>query len=180
MDIRQRYFDWLCIQVNGEDPQQSYIQMLGVLFNHTYRYSMDLDRDRGEDGKTLRCEFLQETYISGDVDETRWMLKPCSVLEMLVALAIRIDRDVLGEGDRCDPTRWFWEMIRNLGIMIPDGYFRGEEDSERIHEIVDRWLSRMYCADGTGGIFPIPGTENDQRETLIWYQMHEYLIKNFM
>ena len=186
MVTKERYFDWLCELVNGKDPRESYVRMLGVLFSRQYSYDcwLELEKDRVDDGVELRRTFVEDICIpQGENPNAALAILggtwSCSVLEMLVALAIRIDRDVLGEGERCDPTRWFWEMIRNLDIAIPDSYFR-DEDVIAIDKALGRWLTRSYEPDGTGGIFPIPGSPNDQRKELTWYQMHEYLIKNFM
>lgn len=187
MVTKAEYLDWLCELVHGKDPRESYSRMLGVLFTHSYSYDpwlFELEKDRTSDGLELRRKFVEDICIprGENPDAALTMLGgtwSCSVLEMLVALAVRIDRDVLGEGDRCDPTRWFWDMIRNLDVAIPDSYFR-DEDVVVIDKAVDRWLARAYEPDGTGGIFPIPGSPNDQRKELTWYQMHEYLIKNFM
>lgn len=187
MVAKEQYFDWLCELVNGKDPRESYVRMLEVLFSHQYSYDcrfFELEKDRVSDGVELRRKFVEDICVSrGENPSTALAMLggtwSCSVFEMLVALAIRIDRDVLGEGERCDPTRWFWEMIRNLDIAISDSYFR-DEDVFVIRKALDRWLARAYEPDGTGGIFPIPGSPNDQRKELTWYQMHEYLIKNFM
>lgn len=172
---RAAYFDWLCVQVNGGDPGESYVGLLRVLFNHVFYWRLPLDADREADGLELRNEFRDDSprlYLSdGFYDE------PCSVLEVLVALAYRLDGDVLGNEDYIsEPSRWFWMMVENLGIKIDDQNFTNL-DREMVDRRIDLWLSRVFDSDGSGSIFPIPGTENDQRELEIWNQMHEYLIR---
>lgn len=175
---KRHYFDWLCVQINGEDPEESYIQMLWVLFCRAYYWKLSLDSDREYDGLSLRSDFAKEADWLDLSDD--FYNEPCSVLEMLIAFAGRIDHDVLGESDIPDPRMWFWRMVSNLGIDISDDYFKGYTTQEMINRAIDIWLSRAFKPDGSGGIFPIPETEKDQRNVEFWGQMHEYLIRYFM
>lgn len=172
---RAAYFDWLCVQVNGGDPKESYLKLLRILFNHVFYWRLPLDADREADGLELRKDFRDDSlhlYLSDEFYD-----EPCNVLEVLVALAYRLDGDVLGNDNYISkPSRWFWMMVENLNIKIDDYNFTSC-DRDMIDRRIDLWLSRVFDSDGSGSIFPIPGTKNDQRKLEIWNQMHEYLMR---
>ena len=105
---RDLYFDELVDFVDGEN-------LRGVLWRlyTTEFYWFDdiiMDRNRAMDGLKLRHEDKNAGYSVN-----------CSVLEMLIGMAIRCERDIMhvnGAGDRT--IEWFWIMIGNLGLDNPD------------------------------------------------------------
>lgn len=43
--------------------------------------------------------------------------RPCSVLEMIIALAIRLEEHIMDDPDIGNRTgQWFWDMIVSLGL----------------------------------------------------------------
>ena len=102
---------------------------------------------------------------------------PCSVLEMLIALAIGCENYIMydpDEGDRTDI--WFWGMIENLGLdALDDWAFNYEE----FNAIIRRFLDRKYDKDGYGGPFFIENFERDMRKLELWYQLNYYLKSRF-
>ena len=105
-------------------------------------------------------------------DVPECLYRPCSVLEMMIALALRCDAfmDDPEIGERT--SQWFWDMIINLGLgyMIDEKY-----DEYVVDEIIRRFLDRDYEPDGKGGLFRIKRCMYDLREVEIWYQLCWYL-----
>ena len=156
---RKEYFNWLCRFVTGKKKSKygSYEKLLHILHNTDFTWTIPMDSNRADDGKELRRRF------GIDISD-----KPCSVLEMMVALAIRCERSVMSNpdvGDRTGP--WFWGMIANLGLNhMTDSRFNEAET----REIVSRLLARQYAPDGKGGLFTVPNSRYDMRTVEIWYQ----------
>lgn len=74
--------------------------------------------------------------------------RPCSVLEMMVALAIKIEEQIMDDPDIGNRTGlWFWKMIENLGLKtMRDAVI----DTDYVEKIIFRFLDRNYQRDGSG------------------------------
>ena len=102
---------------------------------------------------------------------------PCTVLEMLIALAEQIDTyGVSGMTDQERRSRFFWEMVANLGIVYSDFVYTNEIATECDHKI-DIFLDRKYAENGAGSLFPIQNCSTDMRKIEIWYQMQTYFLE---
>ena len=99
--------------------------------------------------------------------------KPCSVLEMMVALSLRCEEEIMDDPNIGDRTRqWFWGMVVSLGLgAMHDDRF----DKKYVDETIERFLKRKYEYDGRGGLFTIKDSNRDLREVEIWYQLCWYL-----
>ena len=160
------YFNWLIGIVEPVDPDGSYYMLLRRLFDTVYFYEFEMDANRAHDGLGLRGRFATETGIMLDTD------LPCTVLEMMVALAVRIEQDIMYIPNKGDRTYiWFWVMIDNLGLlrMTDDNY-----DDVVVQAIIFNFMNHMYEVDGEGGLFYVPG-RTDMRDVEVWYQMQQYL-----
>lgn len=167
MTIRDEYFDWIYDLVGGMDysPRVSYRKLLSYLHDIEFTYSIDMDGNRAEDGVSLRRRFSIYNY--------HMLNGPCSILEMMVALAIRCEENIMDDPTMGDRTgQWFWGMIINLGLgcMTDDQY-----DEEYIESVVRRFLNREYEPDGRGGLFRVRRCEYDLRNVEIWDQLGWYL-----
>jgi hypothetical protein len=132
------------------------------------------DQNRAEGGIDLRYRFAISQGYEDDIEEILYILDgPCSILEMMVALAIRCEEDIMDDpcmGDRT--AQWFWGMIVSLGLgPMMDHNF----DVLLVDEVIHRFLNREYEPDGTGGLFTIRNCEEDLRDVEIWIQMCWYL-----
>lgn len=173
-NLRNRYFDWLCDLVCRQRYSKaiSFRKLLTRLHETEFTYLIPRDKNRAMDGIDLRWRFsLEYNLDSGGLDG------PCSVLEMMVALAIRCEEDYMddpGVGDRTG--QWFWGMIVNLGLgsMTDTRY-----DERVVDDILQRFLNREYEPDGKGGLFTVRNCNFDLRDVEIWVQMCYYL-DNFM
>ncbi len=164
------YGVWLVNRVRLHKP--GYSRLTSQLHNTIFKYVLDLDENRASDGIVLREEFYREKDIDAGVYDHR---DDCSVLEMLVALAGRIDDEYIGDPGQSHPELIFWDMICNLGLDVFDD--RHYEDDE-VEYILDRWMDRKFKPDGSGSIFPINRIpRRDQRRIEIWSQMNEYLTE---
>lgn len=167
-----RYLEWLSSKVIPDvDKRVSYQKLLGALHETKFIWNVDNDGNRAFDGEKLRIIFEDET---GEVCRFKGA---CTVLEMMVALAIRCENDIMWDPDVGDRTYiWFWDMIRNLNIDWMDDWAFNQEDFD---DVMDIFLSRKYDKDGYGGLFYIAGTSIDMRKIEIWYQMNYWLRSQF-
>lgn len=166
MDTEREYFEWMCNLVCGR-KRQNYRRLLEFLHTIEFTYIIPLDSNRAEDGIDLRYRFIyQEGYSKHSLDGFNPF---CSVLEMMIGLAIRCEEHIADNPDIGDRTgKWFWDMIDNLGLgKMTDLRF----DERRVQEAIDMFLNREYLPDGTGGLFTVKNCECDLREIEIWYQM---------
>jgi hypothetical protein len=125
-----------------------------------FEWSIDMDGNRAHDGLKLREAF--------GIDLAD---KPCTMLEMMVALAIRED-DIMAfyhSKDDC-PKTWFWEMLDNCGI-------RASTPDDKIYDILDNIVNRQYGSLGEGGLFYVPEPREDLKYVDIWYQMQWHLAQ---
>ena len=175
-DIHVDYFEWLCSLVNDSKlSRRSYKNLLEYLYNTEFVFIMPMDENRCADGINLRYRFGDELNLDGPVIASCLDDKPCSILEMMVALAVRCETHIMQDPDIGKLSgRWFWMMISNLGLAeMYDSQF----DSEYVNFIVYRFMNREYSSDGKGGLVYLPDSQYDLRSMEIWYQMMRYLSK---
>lgn len=168
--INSEYFKTLSDLVLCDHGDFTYDLLIKELYVKNFYAIIERDKNRIYDGLNLR-----EKYMGDDAD---YIEGECSVLEMMIALAQRID-NIMFDPDMGDGTaRWFWEMIENLGLEnFPDEDF----STKAVDHIIDTFVDRKYDANGHGGLFPLeyPDSRIDQRDIEIWYQMQAYLNENY-
>lgn len=167
------YFRFLCSIIDDQDFHPSQYQLLlSRLDQEIFTWTLEDDENRAKDGLGLRKEFGE---LIG-ADTTTYSLDhqyPCSVLEMMVALARRCELQIMEDpfsGSRIG--RWFKAMIKSLGLKYEtdDVY-----DEDYVDYIISSFLNREYERNGDGGLFKVKNTDKDLREMEIWYQMNLYL-----
>jgi hypothetical protein len=169
--INDEYFEWMCdaIDLQRFSKQVTYRKLLAHLHNIEFVWSIPMDDNRADDGVQLRRRFALSCDDAGLAD---YILGPCSVLEMMVALAIRCESfmDDAAVGDRAG--QWFWGMIHNLGLSnMIDSKF----DINFVDNVIWRFLNRDYEPDGRGGLFTVKHYPQDMRTVEIWWQLSWYL-----
>ena len=169
------YFKWLYGLVYKDTRILSYHKLLRYLFDREFTYLLPMDGNRYEDGINLRYRFGDEEQIDPIIIASLIDINPCSVLEMMIALAIRCEEHIMDDPDYGNRTgQWFWNMINNLGLgNMNDRRF----DYRVVKNIIDIFLNREYSRDGEGGLFVIHDSQYDLRNVDIWYQMMWYLNK---
>ena len=175
--LNNEYFNWMYDIVCADRFAKgiSYRKLLMHLHNTIFRYSIRRDSNRADDGVGLRYRFA----LSRDHDETlannihHYITDPCSVFEMMLALAIRCEENIMDDtafGNRTG--QWFWGMIVNLGLgSMTDDQF----DKSYVEEIIERFLDREYKPNGEGGLFTVRNCDRDLRNVEIWFQLCYYL-----
>lgn len=175
-NIINEYFEWLVKLVKGDrySKQYSFRKMLVQLHNTKFRYLIPADKNMATSGTDLRYRFAMRHGYEDESDMVLDYLRgPCSVLEMMVALAMYCEEHIMDNPNIGDRTaQWFWDMIVNLGLgsMTDDRYDRG-----RVEDIVERFLDREYDPDGRGGLFRIRHCDRDLRDVEIFHQLCWYL-----
>ena len=166
------YFNWMydmvCI-----NQSKTYYDLFQFLNQVEFVAIIPMDTNRSEDGRNFRYRFGYETGIPSYQITDSFGPTPCSVLEMMVALAHRCEEQIMRDTNYGDRTSiWFWGMIQTLGL---DDMYDGNFDSLRASHVMYRFLNRTYEPNGRGGLFEIHDGSRDMRQIDIWYQMCFYL-----
>lgn len=171
--VHCEYLRWLTMQVSGYRDNSRYQQLFEYLFDKEFTYILEMDGNRAENGIDLRYQFAYENKIDKKLIDVEFRGEECSVLEMMVALAVTCEEHIMEDVDKGNRTGvWFWTMITNLGLdQSSDSNF----SFYYVDEVVERFLNREYEPDGTGGLFTIKNCQYDLREIDIWYQLCWYL-----
>lgn len=181
------YFDWLCSFTIDErisdDRRLSYNKLLKKLWDIPFHGSIGNDDDRGDAGLELRTHYndiLARKAGHGNfhTPDVRDIYGECRVLEMLIALSMRM-YDLMGDmGLYNSVSRWFWEIMDNVGFSdFDDTEYDILDGDETVESIVSDILDLREREYGRpGGWFYV----HDWRELEIWYQMHEYLRRYFV
>ena len=181
--IREEYFEWMCGKVcqfksiRGNEFYDrfadgvSFRKLLSYLHDVEFTWEYPMDRNRSDDGISLRDRFTYELnyepYILDYIDG------PCSVLEMMIALAIHTEEDIMDDmrvGDRTG--QWFWCMVVSLGL---GGMNDRNFDKRTAEDTVARFLNHEYEPNGRGGLFTIRNCAYDLRDEEIHVQRNMYL-----
>jgi hypothetical protein len=176
--ILDDYNTWLYSQaILDRNDRINYSKLLSKLNNIPFGYMHPMDVNRYDDGIQLRYRFgAEEGYddivICNEVD-----VRLCSVLEMMVALALHMEENIMIDtnyGPR--PDRWFMEMLDSLQLihMTNQNY-----NSTYVDDRINKLITRNYSLDGSGGLFKLKNPRIDMREIEIWQQAMLYLTENF-
>lgn len=169
------YLEWM-YQIVCDDrytKNLSYRKLFTYLYDTEFEYTKPMDGNRYEDGIDLRYKFGRSRGIADHMIAAYLDTRPCSVLEMMIALSIRLETNIMCNEDLGDRVgQWFWEMIVNLGLgHMNDRSF----DEDHFEDVMDKFMNHKYARDGKGGLFSTKDKTKDMRALDIWYQMHAYL-----
>lgn len=176
--LQKEYFEWMYHLVCGDRQYNnlSYRKLLYFLNSVTFVPMMDMDDNRRVDGIYFRYRFGFENGIDDATIQRYLDHNDCSVLEMMIALAFRVEEQIMDNyiyGNRTG--QWFWTMIASLGLgQMDDSRF----DADYCQRVIDTFLSRRYSANGKGGLFTLENPRRDLREVDIWCQFMWYLSEN--
>lgn len=169
------YFDWLVgFVVRDDTDRRAYGDLFLTMFHTDYIWIVDNDDNRFNDGLDLRKQFMEDHYV----DRTLWFeFTPCTMLEMIIGLAIRWEDDIMFDDFYGDRTpEWFWIMMKNSGL---DRFDQGHFDEKKVVSILEKIKNRTYKPDGTGGLFVVHDTKTDLRDVELWYQMNWFITENY-
>lgn len=170
--VKSDYFEWMySLMCDGRFAKSiTYRRLFTFLNDIEFVYFIPHDENRATDGVALRYRYC----LLHDCEDLEYCIDgPCSILEMMVALAVRCEERIMSDPEKGDRTaQWFWSMMASLGLSgMNDHNF----DERIANKIVMRFLNREYDPDGKGGLFTIKGWNRDAREAEIWYQLMAYL-----
>lgn len=174
-NLEERYFNWmrkLVCDREHSDPFR-YEKLFRHLNSTEFVYILAMDGNREADGIDLRYRFAYEKKYDDALVEQYLDSDLCSILEMMVALAVRCEEHVMCDPDIGDRTwMWFWEMIGSLGLtgMTDDQY-----QQEYVERVLRDFMLRRFSRNGHGGLFTIQSGDCDMRSTEIWYQLCHWL-----
>lgn len=171
-NIEQEYFDWMYDLVcPSNDSNHSLLTHLNSV---DFTYTIPMDGNRASDGIALRYRFGDKFGYDQREVTTFLDVRPCSVLEMMVALALRCEEHIMGDWESEDRTyQWFNIMLENLGLANMTDY---DYDPEVVDHALYILLNRKYRRDGSNGaLFVVKHPRQDLRAVEIWYQMNWYL-----
>lgn len=174
-NLEELYFEWMLSFVYNDKyfKRLSFRRVLEYLYLREFYYILPMDDNRAQDGIALRYRFGREKGIDDREIASVLDVKPCSVLEMMVALSIRIEENIMSSYEVGDRTgQWFWTMMSSLGLgHMYDSNF----NIHIVNDILHDFLERKYEPNGKGGLFTLSNPPEDLRNVEIWYQMNWYL-----
>lgn len=189
--MKNKYFEFLSNLVGDHEHNM----LLRELHRIEFYSIVPNDDNRGEDGRRLREIFLdgsmeppsnnyqrryQESHTGSSSLQNDLPLGPCTVLEMLIGVAIRMEFNLEGCPFEKTAAECFWIIINNLELdWCTDAEYLNHMANEIVREQIETLLDRKYDPNGEGGMFPLMRPSRDQREVEIWYQMSEYLLENY-
>jgi hypothetical protein len=171
------YFSWLCRPIQVED--RDFSMLFAKLHAIEFTWFVPNDDNRISDGEKLRENFIEAANL-GLYELSILHSFPCSFLELMIGLSLRMD-DIMGDLNESDNINgWFWELIENMGLC--------NYSNENFHSLMGHmviWdkaqliISRGYGRKGDGGLFPLQQPRQDQRKVELWYQMNLYLEEKY-
>lgn len=177
MNINIEYLMWLInIATNGSAEHTVYKKLFTQLMDTPFKWvpAFPLDENRAADGVSLRGRYVKHTNnlypMCMDVNGE----PPASVLEVMVALASRIENEIMHNGEEGNRTScWFFNMLRSLGLnnCTDDSY-----DAPYVNAVLERFMSRSYAPNGMGGLFTIVSEPVDMLNLEIWAQANKWLM----
>jgi len=174
--IEEIYFSWLYDQI--EERRTSELEnFIFELHSFPFICLIPNDDNRVEDGIALRSKFADE--LDYDIPEVPLAGLPCTVLEMLIALADKLDFILFDHNKGSQFKSWFWLLIDNLKLQK----YTNDEDATQKKNfnsiVVNKFVNREYQTNGKGGLFPLDHPSADQRDVEIWYQLMNYISENY-
>lgn len=181
-EYRDQYLKWL-LNLAGLERSDG-ILLFSFLLDMTYYWQNDYDQARAGDGRYLRYYYVDKDGIQEAIDNfghpyadivdefvRSW---PVSVIEVLLAMAIRLDKEYeycASEGDRA--SLWFWIMCENLGLdlyLVSNADFNINDAKMK----VIKWMDGDYDKNGKGSPMALPDgleCDKDYREMSFWEQV---------
>lgn len=176
---REGYLRWLIDLVTPDkEVAERYRKIFRIMLDTPFKWTIENDDNRAYDGLELRLKWSDSN--GGYWEE--WMSEDeCSMLEMMVALALRCENDIMYDEEFGDRSHeWFWAMMDNSGLLeLGFMDLKGEFLRKKVVQILRRINERSYKKDGKGGLFVAHFCDEDFREVEIWHQMGVWIRENF-
>lgn len=179
MELDDLYFNWLVEKVMTPYDMDAYSTLLSALHDTVFIVTVGMDMNREMDGINLRHRFGYECNIPTEDINNILMDKDCTVLEVMVALAIKIEENVMYDPDKGNRTPlWFSTMIYSLHLVnLTNDYW----DPDKYYDKIFTALNRRFAPNGDGGWFTLEQPIEDMRNVEMWYMamwwLNEYIAK---
>ena len=162
------YYTWLTSLVG----MQHHTKLLQELYLTPFIWKLPMDQNRADDGLELRYRYGYSIGMSKEDRDHLMQIRPCSVLEVMAALALRCEEEYMHSGDDTTTQRWFYHMIASLGLI---GMNDVKFDTAYVQEKLNKMMERDFLPNGLGSLFFIPNYTEDLRNVDMWYQMLAFL-----
>ena len=173
------YHEWLIELVSpAEGLIRGYDLLLDFLDDSIFYAVVANDENRAYDGLDLRLDYCDEYGLDYSVFDG--IRDECTVFEMMVALAKRMEDEILGDPDLENRTYlWFQYMVEGLELpKMDDGHF----DLAYCEDIIWHFLNRKKRFGKNILLFKYHSTKNleiqNPNSIEIWYQMHAFIREN--
>lgn len=174
--LRRKYLDWIVEKIEYDKVDwNDYNLLIRELHRTTFVWSdetpeLAMDENRAKDGEYLRVMFEMETgYRIADLYDD--IGKECSMLEMMVALSIRIDNEIMGVGYE-EYGQWFYAMLKNLRLLKYTDY---NFEEVKVRQILRHFLEKS----GDSFIFKTVTSDRNFLSLEIWDQMSCWLNEKY-
>ena len=132
-----------------------------------------LDESRIVDAESLRYLYCDETGQLQHMAANSTINGPqISVFEVLIALCLRYERDVLYDGHTPAASLIFNASLANSGLAK---YRHGHYDEREVDDILNRIIERRYGPTGEGNFFYIRKPRRPLNTVDIWTQLCWYI-----
>lgn len=174
------YIEWLVKDKIGltDKEWKTYNFLINSLSKIEFHWIHPMDENRANDGLELRAQFSDETGLY--LDGSSGLPTKCSMLELIAALAIKVENRIMRNisiGDRT--SKWFLIMIDNLGFSNITNKNWKYDDEEYIRNSCNKVIYRDYKSNGDGGLFPLKNKSKNWVNEEIWVQCMAYLRENY-
>ena len=164
-----RYIHWVLTDKLGltDKETKKYLYLVSAITDVEFVWRHPMDENRAIDGLELRQDFEYET---GEfLDKSSGLMPNCTFFEMLAALSIRCENQLmrnLSVGDRT--SKWFFEFLDNLELL-----------DERLREDDIKDIAEGFM-DGDIDMFPLKNKGIKQKNEQIWKQLSAYINENYI
>ena len=149
------YYTWLLSLIEPPQGVDSPIRLYGMLIYELWRrefFWMDIyegEESRAADGRQLREQYMMEADVTPDFVP----IGPCTVLEMLIAFALRLDSTIHDWTIGHRPWEWMTMFITNLGLAdLTDNSLRAA-DRSFVTARLEMWMAHNIGTRGERGLF---------------------------
>ena len=167
--LNDLYFDWIFDFVG---INEKYDKLTRYLNSKDFYYLLPMDENREADGIDLRYRFAYENHLDYRMVCHYLDNRPCSILEMMVALSLRCFQIVKDSAPSFDVYNLFNDMLESLQLSYMDDQHFNMIIAD---EILCAFLERKYSKNGVGGLFTLNHCLRDLTKDEIWCQAMWYL-----
>lgn len=166
------YLEWLAglVAIDGTVTTNEF-HLLLTLYSIPYDFAYEKDENRMIDIDELRERF-EESYQSSHLP-----FAAPSVLEMMIALSLKIENKVMSNLERGNRApKWFWMMLDNLGLTYDT---TGIFSEEYVTAVINRWITHQFEPNGDGSPFPMRRPPADLTKVDIWRHCMWYMNEKY-